>query len=316
MERIDKVVNPLKGRIAQRLNLNPDQELDRFLSHPAIRSFQQKHPEVSRELYRRSQIHLRQMVIEREQCDRCPGLDRCPNLMKGHRPDLHLYSGYLELRLAPCEKQIAQEEERKRKELIKSHYIPKDILNATFESINPSPKRIQAIQAAMDFCDRFASSGHSEKGLYLYGPFGVGKSRIAGAMAQYLVRYNIDSLMVYVPDFIREVKDSIRDGTVQQKLDALKKATVLILDDIGAENMTPWIRDEILGAILQYRMMEKLPTVMTSNLDLNELEEHLTYSEKGGAERLKAKRIMERIRHLVDVYYVGGPNRREENPSN
>ncbi len=41
--------------------------------------------------------------------------------------------------------------------------------------------------------------------------------------------------------------------------------------------------------------------VITSNLDLDELEDHLAHSDKGGIERLKAKRIMERIRHYVDV---------------
>lgn len=310
MERIDNVVKPLKDRLSRQLNLDPDRELDRILSHPALRSFQQQHPEVPRELFRRSLVQLRQLVLEREQCDRCPGLDHCPNLVKGHRPDLHLYGGYLDLRLTHCEKQRARDEERNRKQLIKSHYIPAEILHATFEHMSWDSTRVEAIEAAMDFCDRFAS-GRPEKGLYLYGPFGVGKSRIAGAMAQYLVRFGVDSLMVYVPDFIREVKDSIREGMVQQKLYALKKATVLILDDIGAESMTPWTRDEILGAILQYRMMEKLPTVMTSNLDLNELEDHLAHSEKGGTERVKAKRIMERIRYQVDVCYVDGPNRRK-----
>lgn len=42
----------------------------------------------------------------------------------------------------------------------------------------------------------------------------------------------------------------------------LKMQTVLILDDIGAEFLSSWFRDEILGAILQYRMMERLPVFL------------------------------------------------------
>ncbi len=67
-------------------------------------------------------------------------------------------------------------------------------------------------------------------------PSGWEKVGLPAAMAQDLVRFGVDSLMVYVPEFIREVKDSFVTAGVQQKLDALKKATVLILDDIGAEN--------------------------------------------------------------------------------
>ena len=57
-------------------------------------------------------------------------------------------------------------------------------------------------------------------------------------------------------------------------------------------------------------MAEKLPTLFTSNYDYDELEEQLAYSEKGGIERLKAKRIMERIKHFTTFVEVGGQNRR------
>lgn len=52
---------------------------------------------------------------------------------------------------------------------------------------------------------------------------------------------------MYVPDFIREMKDSISDQSYAGKLELLKEVPVLILDDIGAENLTPWVRDEIFG---------------------------------------------------------------------
>ncbi|MFC4075734.1 primosomal protein DnaI [Salinithrix halophila] len=308
MDRIDKVVSPLKEKLAQRVDT--EEQLNRVLSYSAVRAFREEHPDVPREVYRRSLPQLRQLVHEQSHCDRCPGLDRCPNLVKGHAPELTLYGGYLDLRMQPCGKLMAREQEEKRKQLIKSHHIPSDVLNASFRSIDPITSRIPAIRAAIRFCQEFGEK-RPEKGIYFHGAFGVGKSRIAAAMARELVNHDVDSLMVYVPDFIREIKESIRDGMIQEKLDALKQATVLILDDIGAETITPWTRDEIIGAVLQYRMAEKLPTVMTSNLDLDELETHFAYSDKGGTEGIKAKRIMERIRPYMDVYCIEGPNWRE-----
>jgi primosomal protein DnaI len=117
--------------------------------------------------------------------------------------------------------------------------------------------------------------------------------------------------MFYVPEFMREVTESLHDHSLQQKLSQLKKVSVLILDDIGAEFLTAWKRDEILGAILQYRASEQLPTIFTSNMDLDELEEHLTHTNKS-SDWMKAKRIMERIRHYTDAYYVDGVNWREK----
>jgi len=54
----------------------------------------------------------------------------------------------------------------------------------------------------------------------------------------------------------------------------------LILDDIGAESISEWVRDEVLGAILQYRMSENLPTCYTSNFDYELLEQYLAIPVK------------------------------------
>ena len=84
---------------------------------------------------------------------------------------------------------------------------------------------------------------------------------------------------------------------------------MLLLDDIGAENLTAWSRDEILGTILQYRMDEKLPTFFTSNLDMKQLEEHFSMTASG-SDKLKARRIVERIHYLSKDIKLASENRR------
>ena len=98
--------------------------------------------------------------------------------------------------------------------------------------------------------------GQAAKGLYFYGEFGVGKSYILGAIANELAKHKISSMIVYVPELFRELKSSIGDSTLNEKLEAIKSEKVLMLDDIGAETMSSWVRDEILGPILQFRMLE------------------------------------------------------------
>jgi primosomal protein DnaI len=117
-------------------------------------------------------------------------------------------------------------------------------------------------------------------------------------------------MIVYVPELFRELKNSIGDHTLNSKIETIKKAPVLMFDDIGAETMSSWTRDEILGPILQFRMQESLPTFFTSNFDFQGLEHHLSYSQRGEEEKMKARRIMERIKYLADPVLVEGPNRR------
>ena len=72
--------------------------------------------------------------------------------------------------------------------------------------------------------------------------------------------------------------------------------------------MSGWLRDDVLGVILEYRMQEELPTFFTSNKTQAELEEHLAYSTNSVVEPLKAKRIMERVRYLSKEMAVSGKN--------
>ncbi|BBP91450.1 hypothetical protein BsIDN1_50680 [Bacillus safensis] len=88
-----------------------------------------------------------------------------------------------------------------------------------------------------------------------------------------------------MPEFVRELKNSLADHTLEEKLNMVKSTPILMLDDIGAESMTSWVRDELLGTILQYRMAEQLPTFFSSNFSPNELKHHFTYSQRGKKRR-------------------------------
>lgn len=114
-----------------------------------------------------------------------------------------------------------------------------------------------------------------------------------------------------MPEFVREIHSSIENNTVQEKITLFKEAEVLMLDDIGAENLSAWFRDEVLGAILQYRMMENLPVFFTSNYTMDQLETVLATTSKGAVEKVKAGRIMERIKQVSREIVVGGENRRD-----
>jgi primosomal protein DnaI len=308
MKKLNEVTIPVSKKVRP---INKDAQLKILCTFPLIQSFMNEHPELDQNVYRRSFSLLQQFVVERSHCDACPGLDKCPNMMKGHYPVLHEYGGYIDLSLKECSKFLQAKEEKWKKSLIKSHHIPREIQNASFETIDYNPGRDEAINAAIDFCMGFAEK-NPYRGLYLYGPFGVGKSYIAGAITNELAGRGIRSIMVHFPSLVEELKSSLGDETNQlsEKLEALKQTQVLIFDDIGAESLTPWIRDDILATVLQYRMTEQLPTIYTSNMTLDELEEHFSHTAKGGYDILKGRRLMERIRPFVKAILVNGRNRR------
>lgn len=281
-----------------------------ILNNTEVQDFLQKHQdELSSDTIEKNLMKLYEFSNQSKECNKCPSLGGCVNLMQGYHPELVLSRGSIEIHYHKCPRKIMDEEKRKNEKLIQSLYVPKDILQASFYDMDKDEDRTDAIQKALSFVLNY-KEGVANKGLYFHGQFGVGKSYLLGAIANELAERKIPSMIVYVPELFRELKSAIGDATLNQKLEAIKKEPVLMLDDIGAETMSSWVRDEILGPILQFRMLEKLPTFFTSNYDFDGLEHHLTYSQRGEEERVKARRIMERIKYLAEPVSVSGKNRR------
>lgn len=310
MEPIQPFLQELARRSPRQV-LSPEQQLDKMLRSSAyLQRFLEEHPELDRDALLRSLSAIYTAVKERYWCERCPGLSECPNLVRGHFTELVAQNGQVTGALTACDKQRAHEEAERTRRLMRSYYVSEETLAARFDAVDLDDGNRLAVAAAMRFCQEYAP-GRRQRGLYLHGPFGVGKSFIMGAVARALSEKQIASLMVYVPEFVRELKESLADHSYGEKLGLLKEIPVLILDDIGAENLTPWVRDEVLGVILHHRVNNHLPTLFTSNYSLEELEEHMAISNGNRIEVTKARRIMERIRHFADVYLIEGENRRK-----
>ncbi|MGM7702290.1 primosomal protein DnaI [Pseudalkalibacillus sp. Hm43] len=283
----------------------------KVLSHPDWKAFHQEHPEITNDMIERSLPRLLEYVQGSKNCEGCKSVKQCQNMIPGYEPELFINGSIIDISYNRCPNKVANDEMEKLQSMIKSFFIPRDILSATFEQFDKNdPERKKATLNAARFVESVSNPDVDSKGLYIHGSFGVGKTYLMGAIANALAKKKIQTMLVYTPDFFREMKSAIGDQTLDEKLDMIKKAPVLVLDDIGAESMSSWVRDEVLGSILQYRMMEKLPTCYTSNYDYDELEEHLAYSQKAGIEQLKAKRIMERIRHFTTPVELSGDNRR------
>ncbi len=180
-------------------------------------------------------------------------------------------------------------------------YFPEQI---DLESIDVSQERIEIINAIQEY-----KNSNGEKGIYLYGEFGTGKTYIMMNLAKYLAKKGKKVIFAYYPELVRKAKSSISDGTLEKLIVKLKNVDVLFLDDIGGELNTAFIRDEFLGPILQYRMTSHLPVFMTSNYGVGELKEHFKET-KDESDPIKASRIIERIDFLMKPVLLKGRNYR------
>lgn len=275
---------------------------------PEVRSFLAENKEaLDKEAIERSASKLYEFVSEKRKV----GNDDS-SLAPGYKPKLILNNHRIDVTYVPTSELIQKQKGEKIKSRIRSLYMPKDLKEARLEDFEATRKRQKALDKAITFIENYLESPKSyHKGLYLHGPFGVGKTFLLGGIAHELSEQGFPSLIVHFPTLAVEMKNSIGKNTTEDKLDKFKKAPILMIDDIGADSLSSWIRDDILGVILQYRMQEELPTFFTSNFDMTQLEkEHLSVTQRGETEPLKAKRIMERIRFLSEEVEMSGENRR------
>ena len=199
--------------------------------------------------------------------------------------------------------------ENKKDEFVYALLVPKEIKNAKMKDVYIDDKnRKEVILWISKFIKEYDSK-KKQKGLYLNGSFGCGKTYLVAACFNELAKKKVKSAIVYWPEFLRSLKESF-DDDFKEKFNYIKNIELLLIDDIGAENVTQWGRDEILGTILQYRMENNLTTFFTSNLNYDELESALSIS-KGKVDSLKATRIMERIKNLTISINLIGENRRK-----
>ncbi|KMT39140.1 primosomal protein DnaI [Melissococcus plutonius] len=283
--------------------------METALNDPDVQTFIQKHREqITEEQLKRSYAKLYEFVQERKKFR----LNDPTMLAPGYEPKLALTPRYIDVVYVPTQELLAKQRAEEIRRHIKAFDISKEIQTATLNNFDTSSEgRMEALALSMQFLDSYEKMPKAfHKGVYLQGVFGVGKSYLLGAIANALAEKNFTTTIVHFPTFAVEMKQAIGKDLVGEKLTRVKKSSILMIDDIGAEAMTSWIRDDILGVILQYRMQEQLATCFSSNLNFKELENHLTVTQKGEQEPLKAKRIMERIKYLSKEVTMSGEDRR------
>jgi primosomal protein DnaI len=291
--------------------------LDALLAEPAVRELKERHPELTRRDLRVNLNRIYQYVKEKRNCAACPGLDRCPNDIEGYYTVLEceVQNGRAQLydRKAACGLLRAREAEQQLRSRVRSFHIDESVLGGSFsptEMVTIEPERSAAVKHLFSYIKTTRENGLQKRGLYLYGPFGTGKTYLMCYMLHELAKSGLSGVIVYVPEFVEDVKSMLDEpARLRETIELMKETDLLVFDDIGAENLSPWVRDHVLGAILNHRMNRK-PTFFTSNHDLDALERHFSFTHRDGEEAHKGQRIMDRIRPFVEPLWIGGGNKR------
>lgn len=248
---------------------------------------------------------LDECAQEYDHCLNCSGLGDCKNKILGYIYLPKVVDQTLQFRYKPCRYKVNRDKKYSFSKNVKYYNLPSSYVEASWDNVD---KRLVGRKEVILWLNNFIAQP-SFKGLYLTGNFGCGKTYLVVATFNELAKKGIKSAVIFWPEFIRNLKSSFADD-YEDKIEYIKNVPLLLIDDLGAEAITPWSRDEILCPILQHRMDNNLTTFITSNFSLTNLEQHLAQT-KDGVEVVKAKRIIERIKFLTEEKEMISKNMRK-----
>lgn len=259
---------------------------------------------VSNDLAMKYTSSLETTVEELNRCKDCPGLIYCQNRLPGNVFYPESKDSQIVFSYVPCKlekERLKKEQERPTRD--------REIQNAKMSEIDiTDKKRVPVIKWLKKFYDKY-DPNENFKGLYLHGNFGCGKTYLIAALFNELAKKRISTEIVYYPELLRDIKNDFDSSG--DLLEYLEDVDLLLIDDIGAEKVTEWSRDEILGTILQSRMNNYKTTFFTSNLTMKELENHLRGTNSFSDDEVKARRIIERINQLTEDMEMISENKRK-----
>lgn len=308
MQTLGSILKKIEKRLPQG---GTSKEMNQqILEYPPIQQFIHDHQDrLSVEMISNSMSKLNEFMREKKAIARG---EQGQN--PGFKPELFINYNYIDVTYVPTQQYLDSEKIRYYQSLIDNRMMSEDVKQAQLDQYDLSTyERQQLMEEISDFLEAIQTKIQDARGLYISGPFGVGKTYLLGALANSLASIGIAVTMIHYPTFATELKSLIgQDSRLFDAISKIKQVSVLIIDDIGAESNSAWLRDDVLGVILEHRMKESLPTFFTSNFSMRELELHLS-SIRDADEPMKAKRIMERVRYLAKEKSLNGQNRRLAN---
>ncbi|MEW5872063.1 MAG: ATP-binding protein [Chloroflexota bacterium] len=170
----------------------------------------------------------------------------------------------------------------------------------TFENFDPRgrvglwPQEADSLERAYNQAQRFAQS--LDGWLYLQGDFGCGKTHLAAAIANFAVSMGVPTLFITVPDLLDSLRFAYQSAetTFEQRFEQIRQAPLLVMDDFGTQNATSWAQEKLFQ-IINYRYVNHLPLVITTNLEEVDVEERIN-------SRLHDPELVQRVKILAPDY--------------
>ncbi|MCB2209473.1 ATP-binding protein [bacterium] len=179
-------------------------------------------------------------------------------------------------KIVPCQCRSEEITQSARERLFRMSSLDalKDLTFENFDKrgrVGLGQQQADSLENAFNQAKQFAET--REGWLLLMGRYGCGKTHLAAAIANYAIDAGVSTLFLTVPDLLDWLRYAYSgvDMSFEDRFEEIREIPLLILDDFGTQNATAWAQEKIFQ-IINHRYINQLPTVVTSNLLINDFE--------------------------------------------
>ena len=244
-----------------------NQSLQELVKRQDIREFVEKN-HLTKKALEDAWVDLLAYVDDHEPCVHCHGINECPKMNKGQQITLS-YDSYVHRDVCSCIYGLMAAEAMNKNDA-GTMLLTKQLI----EYVNKP----------------------QIKGFLVCG--GPNRTRIMAGMMNALARRGYEVGLCHIPTLMADVKASFNSNEDTSLVELVKNIPYLLLDSVGEENVTNWSRDEVLAMILDYRILNELPTFMTSAYSFEDLETIYMSKYNDKREQLRAKNIVSKMKAL------------------
>lgn len=281
-----------------------DKRGQELMNHPTVIAFLDKHDLDDDFVFSHiSQFDMWLKVIEKD-----PSVASYQR--EGYDFTLHYEDGFLDFIYVQTPQSYQVEKEFKHLNYYLVNHLPEPMKKLSLSQLDLKSESSQYQLLVSKIVDLLSKN----KGVYLHGSIGSGKTHLMASIANDYARKKKMVCFVRMGQLLSELKSLFDDVEAYNRLmDGLLRCQLLIIDDIGAENVSSWGRDDILFNLLNTRMENQQLTCFTSNLSINKLKEVYLSQQYGIVDENKVARLIERIETLARPQQLFGESRRDKN---
>jgi len=167
-----------------------------------------------------------------------------------------------------------REQKRRLEVLFKQSRLGGRFRNASFDTFVVSNETRNVFTVMKDYAENFREK-HKNTSILLFSNPGSGKTHLASAVINHLVKNGISAIFCVVPDLLLQIRSTFNDASTSEAriLNGLAECQLLILDDLGSEthkSSEDWSSEKIYQ-VINRRYSDNKATIFTTNCNLEGL---------------------------------------------